>query len=157
MQLFLALNLHFFDIIFFQSTYLFHAHVLHILFRFSLVWKGQKRVQIEPRGRTWAGKHSSEIWGLCLMKLSSETLQKLPYFWNEKTQIGFFFISSNFGFVTVQIQSFSKWKTKKNYLFGFPYSTNMANFEAFHWTISSSINLLFLKSEQARGMRPLGQ
>ena len=24
----------------------------------------------------------------------------------------------------------------------------MANFEAFHWTISSSINLLFLKSEK---------
>ena len=25
----------------------------------------------------------------------------------------------------------------------------MANFEAFHWNISSGINLLFLKSEQA--------
>ena len=28
--------------------------------------------------------HSSEIKSLCLMKLSSETLQKFPYFWNEK-------------------------------------------------------------------------
>ena len=30
--------------------------------------------------------------------------------------------------------------------FGFSYVRNMANFEAFHWVISSSINLLFLKN-----------
>ena len=32
--------------------------------------------------------------------------------------------------------------------FGFSYIKNMANFEAFHWVISSSINLLFLKSDK---------
>ena len=31
-------------------------------------------------------------------------------------------------------------------LLGFSYSKNMANFEAFRWNISSSINLLFLKN-----------
>ena len=34
---------------------------------------------------------SSEIRGLCFMKLSSETLQDLPYFLNRKTQIRFSF------------------------------------------------------------------
>ena len=34
-------------------------------------------------------------------------------------------------------------------MLGFSYSKNMANFKAFHWDISSSINLLFLKSEKA--------
>ena len=29
--------------------------------------------------------HSSEIRGICLMKLSSKMLQNLPYFWNMKT------------------------------------------------------------------------
>ena len=33
--------------------------------------------------------HSSEIRGLCMMKWPSEMLQKLPYFWNKKTQIVF--------------------------------------------------------------------
>ena len=32
------------------------------------------------------------------------------------------------------------------YDFGFSYVKNMANFEGFCWVISSSINLLFLKS-----------
>ena len=36
-------------------------------------------------------EHSSKIRGLCLMKLSSETLQNLSYFWNKKTQIYSFF------------------------------------------------------------------
>ena len=36
------------------------------------------------------GNHPSEIRGLYLMKLSCEMLQNLPYFWNTKTQIGFF-------------------------------------------------------------------
>ena len=31
--------------------------------------------------------------------------------------------------------------------FGFSYIWNMANFEAFHWNFSPSINLLFLKSD----------
>ena len=36
--------------------------------------------------------HSSIIRGLCLMKLSREMPQNLPYFWSMKTQIiGFFF------------------------------------------------------------------
>ena len=34
--------------------------------------------------------HSSEIWGLCLMKSSRKTLQNLPYFWNMKTHVVFF-------------------------------------------------------------------
>ena len=34
---------------------------------------------------------SSEMRGLCLMKLSGEMLQNLPHFWNKKTQIVFFF------------------------------------------------------------------
>ena len=36
--------------------------------------------------------HSSEIRCLYLMKCSSEMLQNLPYFWNTKTHIQFFFI-----------------------------------------------------------------
>ena len=40
-------------------------------------------------------------------------------------------------------------KCKKK-LRGFSYSKSMANFEAFCWNISSSINLLFLKSASAR-------
>ena len=40
--------------------------------------------------------HSSEIRGLCLMKLSSKTLQNLPYFWNKKTQIVFFVFHFSF-------------------------------------------------------------
>ena len=42
--------------------------------------------------------HSSEIRGLCLMKLSSEKIQNLQYFWNKKTHIVFclFFISCYF-------------------------------------------------------------
>ena len=37
-------------------------------------------------------------------------------------------------------------KNKDNYLCGFLYSKSMANFEAFCWKFSSSINILFLKS-----------
>ena len=36
---------------------------------------------------------------------------------------------------------------RKNYLGGFSNFINMVNFEAFFWVISSSINLLFLKSD----------
>ena len=34
--------------------------------------------------------YSSEISDLCLIKLFSETLQNLPYFWNKKTHVVFF-------------------------------------------------------------------
>ena len=34
-----------------------------------------------------------------------------------------------------------------NKLYGFSYSKNIANIEAFRWVISSSIDLLFLKSD----------
>ena len=37
-----------------------------------------------------------------MTKMSRETLQNLPYFWNKKIQVVFLFcISSNSGFVTV--------------------------------------------------------
>ena len=39
-------------------------------------------------------------------------------------------------------------KNEENYLRGFSYSKNMANFEAFRWVISTSLNLLFLKSDK---------
>ena len=83
------------------------------------------------------------------MKLSSENLQILLYFWNEKTQIVSFFILSNFGFVTVDALVYvaqNEKQTKKN-LFWFSYSKNVAYFEAFCQTISSSINILFLNSD----------
>ena len=66
--------------------------------------------------------HSSEIRGLCLMKLSSEELQNLPYFWNKKTQIVFvfsFFVSSNFGFVQKKNNFFRFWPKIKNYFFSY--------------------------------------
>ena len=69
-------------------------------------------------------RHSSEIRGLCLMKWPSKMLQNLSYFWNTKT----------------------------TWVFDFLYSKSMANFEAFrkNWNISSSINILFLKSATKR-------
>ena len=36
---------------------------------------------------------------------------------------------------------------KRKKLHGFSYSKSIANFEAFRWNISSSINFLFLKSD----------
>ena len=86
------------------------------------------------------------------MKLSSKMLQNLPYFWNKKTPKFFFHFEQLLinpklkhkpGHPLLKIQSFSNWEKK---LFGSSYSKNMANFEAFCQTISSSINLLFLKS-----------
>ena len=91
--------------------------------------------------------HSSEIRGLCLMKLSSETLQNFPYFWNKKTQI-VVFSSTQSSASIVTIPKLLRMKNEKN-LFGFSYSKNMANFKAFHQTISSSKNLLFLKSDKS--------
>ena len=96
------------------------------------------------------------------MKCSSEMLQNLPYFWNTETRIVFF--GFHFGLIYFFFQMnalvyididqnihFGKNKAaqneKRKKLHGFSYSKNRANFEAFHWNISSSINLLFLKSE----------
>ena len=71
-----------FDIIFFPKyvvhcMYLFHAHILQILFRFSLVpWRGQKRVQIEPWSSTWA-------WSYVCIRIGVKNnwnIFKIPYF-----------------------------------------------------------------------------
>ena len=49
---------------------------------------------------TYLLRHSSEIRGLCLMKLSSESPQNLPCFWKKKTRS--FLIPSNlFGFFLI--------------------------------------------------------
>ena len=48
-------------------------------------------------------------------------------------------------FIREKIKVARNEKRKKNYV-GFPYSKNMANFEAFLWGIKLRINLLFLKS-----------
>ena len=70
------------------------------------------------------------------MKLSSKTLQNLPYFWNMNTQIVFFLI---FHLEQLWICNYYlQWMQ-------WSMSTCMANVEAFHQTISSSINHLFLK------------
>ena len=77
------------------------------------------------------------------MKLSSKTLQKLPYFWNMKTRVVFSFHATLFfplmntlAFVDID-QGIHLGKNKvaqnenKNYLQLHGYSKNMANFEAF--------------------------
>ena len=57
-------------------------------------------------------------------------LQNLPYFWKKKTQKVFsFFISSYFGFVTVDGR-----------LVDIDQGKNMANFEVFLWSFSVSTN-----------------
>ena len=93
------------------------------------------------------------------MKWSRETRHNLPYFWNTKTHVHCYF---RFSFratlffplmdvlVYVDIdqgihQGINKVvqnnkKTEKIC------SRNMANFEAFHWAISSSINMISMKS-----------
>ena len=90
-------------------------------------------------------QQSSEIRGLCLMKLSSEMLQNLSYFWNNKNQIGFFHFSFQ---VTLDLLQCSvdidrniqciKFKVarneirKKNYYLCFLITkNNIANIEAF--------------------------
>ena len=75
--------------------------------------------------------HSSEIRGLCLKKWPTEMLQNLPYFLYTKTQVCFFRFSSRATFLFTLMNAL----------------VYMANFEAFRRVISSSINLLFLKSE----------
>ena len=69
------------------------------------------------------------------MKCPSTTFQNLPYFIQvyENPKLLFPFCATFF-------------PLKNDLVCGFLYSKNMANFEAFHQVISSSINLLFLKS-----------
>ena len=82
--------------------------------------------------------HFSEIRGLCFMKLSSETLQNLPYFWNMKTHFFFrFSFQATLG-IFKQFRHSSKYplllkprcclkcETKK--IFGLSSSKNMAKF-----------------------------
>ena len=96
------------------------------------------------------------------MKCSNGTLQNLPYFWNTKTYVVFFrfFISFYLTFfhllmswsMSKKTRAFIRGKTKValnekwKKLRGFSYSKSMANFVTFCWNISSSINILFLKS-----------
>ena len=58
--------------------------------------------------------HSSEIWGLCLMKCSSEMLQNLAYFWNKKTQLVLYnwvFLFQKYAkFWSVSLENFIKHK-----------------------------------------------
>ena len=80
------------------------------------------------------------------------------YFWNTKIRVVLFVFSFHTILFFPRINallyvdldqdiklSSTKWRRKK--LPGFSYSKNRANFEAFRSAISSSINLLFLKSE----------
>ena len=76
------------------------------------------------------------------MKCSRETLQNLPYFWNTKTYAVFSFCAT---LVFTGKNKVAR-NEKRKKLHGFSYSKRMVNFEAFHWNISSSINLYFLKS-----------
>ena len=73
------------------------------------------------------------------MKLSSETLQNLPYLWNKKTQIVYyvFHILATLDFFKVNALVYVDRNPNPNLLemknpFGFSYSKNMANFEVFH-------------------------
>ena len=51
-------------------------------------------------------------------------------------------------FMREKIKQHGMKNEKINYIVhGFSYSKSIANFEAFRWNISSSINLLFLKSD----------
>ena len=94
--------------------------------------------------------HSSEIRGLCLMKCSSETLQNLTYIWNTKTHV-VFFISCYFIFSSNECLGLYRSididkgihqgenKVKRN--------EKRKKLHGFRWNISSSINILFLKSD----------
>ena len=78
--------------------------------------------------------HSSEIKSLCLRKLSSETLQKIPYFWNyvRKAQIICIVAISN---KTLDIQQTKEAQSKKCGEKWFYYSKNITNFESFFQAI----------------------
>ena len=96
------------------------------------------------------------------MKLSSETLQNLPYFWNMKPHVVFFsfFISGYFivfpnecpGLCQQRPGAFIKEKyrvarnEKRKKLHGFSYDKNIANFEAFYREKNFSKTLLFMRS-----------
>ena len=100
--------------------------------------------------------HSSEIRGLFLMKWPCEMLQNLPYFGNTKTHIVFFVFQFALIYFFPNECPVLCWHERKNKvarnekrkkLCRFSYSKNMANFEAFHQVISSSINLFFLNEK----------
>ena len=102
------------------------------------------------------------------MKLSRKTLQNLQYFWNKKTQILFSFsflqqlwicnsrcpeVYVNIELEWVIEQEIHCYKSnvarneKQQKDIGFSYSKNVANFEAFCETISSSIGKPFISEE----------
>ena len=91
------------------------------------------------------------------MKLSSEMLQNLPYFWNTKTHVFFFLFSFHatllfslmnaLVYVNMGKNKLARIENRKNNLHGFSYFKNMANFEAFHWNFSSSKNSEIGRSE----------
>ena len=86
---------------------------------------------------------SSEIRDLCLIKLSCETLQNLPFFWNKNSTLNSLFV---FHFEQLWIcKSGCPWCGLCQHRPGGLTQIN-ANFEAFCYTISSSINLIFLMS-----------
>ena len=75
------------------------------------------------------------------MKQSSEMPQNLPYFWNKKMPWSMLSVDVDQG---IYQGKNNVARNEKNYV-GFVFQ-NMANFEAFRYTISLSINFLFLKS-----------
>ena len=96
--------------------------------------------------------NTSEIRGLCLMKCSSKCFKNCPIWFFQ------FFISCCFIFTFFECpglcwhgpgHSLGKNKVARNekYFVGVSYPKNMANFEALCWNISSSTNILFLKSD----------
>ena len=84
-------------------------------------------------------------------------LKNLPYFCNMKTHVVFFIFQFQLlyffpnecpGLCRQQTREKNQHQMKnEKKLYRFSYYKNMANFEAFHWNISSFINLLFLKSD----------
>ena len=78
---------------------------------------------------------SSEVRGIYLLKWPSKTLANLAYFWNMKMYVHnlFFFL-----FFSSCVTYFNFFPLLLNVLVEF--------FEEFHYIISKSINLLFLKS-----------
>ena len=87
-------------------------------------------------------QHPSEIRSLSLMKWADEMLQNLPYFWNTNTHVGFFHFLLHYFFRNELVAQ--NQKKKHGFMY---YSINIANFEAFIWSFSSSLKLLFLKSD----------
>ena len=78
------------------------------------------------------------LMGMRWIKMSRKMLQNLTYFRNKKTQVVFFFILSNFGYLC-----YSKKMALVSIINHISYSKNMANFKAFISTFSLSTNLDF--------------